>query len=111
MDEPQKSLEDLSAEERGALEAAYERLRKAARDYDGILGVELQPGTEVPAHGATEMSAAQDEVQVAEAELWRLREELLGWRRPGWAQSATSVSDWFSKEDSDYDEYPLPSSA
>lgn len=111
MDEPQKSLEDLSAEERAALEAVHERLREAVRNYDKFLGVELKSGVDVPVLSAREMGAAQAEVQEAEAELWRLREELLGWRRPGWAQSATSVSDWFSEEDSDYDDYPLPSSA
>lgn len=111
MDEPQKSLEDLSAEDGVVLEAAHKRLRDAVRNYDRFLGVELRPGVDVPAHGAREMGATQVEIREAEAELWRLREELLGWRRPEWAQSATSVTDWFSDEDSDYDDYPLPSSA
>jgi hypothetical protein len=112
MDEPQKSLKDLSLDERSRLEAALKRLRDAVRNYDRFLGVELKPGVEVPVHSVRERVAAKiAEVEEAEAELWRLREELLGWRRPGWAPSAASVSDWFSDEDSDYDDYPLPSSA
>lgn len=111
MDEPQKSLTDLSAAERERLVVVHERLRDAVRNYDKFLGIELKPGVEVPVHSLEEMGAAQAEVQEAEAELWRVREELLGWRRPGWAPSATSVSDWFSDEDADYDDYPLPSSA
>lgn len=110
MDEPQKSAADLSAQERGALEAAHRRLRKAVQEYDRFLGVELKQGADAPMHRLKDVAAAQAEVQEAEAELWRLREELLGWRRPGWAQPATSVVDWFSDEDSDYDDYPLPSS-
>ncbi len=111
MDEPQKSLEDLSAEERATLEAAHKRLHDAVHGYERFLGVELKPGGSVPAHTSRQMGEVQTEVQEAEADLWRLREELLDWRRPGWAQSATSVSDWFSDEDSDYDDYPLSSSA
>ena len=111
MDEPQKPLEDLSAGERETLEATHQRLRDAVRNYDRYLGADLKPGQDAPMHSASELGAAQAEIQEAEAELWKLREELLGWRRPGWAQSATSVSDWFSDEDSDYDDYPLPSSA
>lgn len=111
MDEPQKSLKGLSADERERLVAVHARLCDAVRSYDRFLGVELKPGAETPVHGLEEMEAAQTEIEEAEAELWRLRKELLGWERPGWAPSATSVSDWFSDEDADYDDYPLPSSA
>lgn len=111
MDEPQKAIEDLSSEERAALQAAHARLRQAVAEYDGFVGRPLQAGVDVPAFSSKEMRAAQAEVQEAEAELWRLREKLLGWRRPSWAPSATSVADWFSDEDSDYDDYPLSSSA
>jgi hypothetical protein len=111
MDEAQRSVEELSAEEKATLEAAHKRLRAAVRNYDKFLGVELKSGLDVPAHSARAMGSAQAEIQEAEAELWQLREDLLGWHRPGWAQSAVSVSDWFSDEDSDYDDYPLPSSA
>ena len=111
MDEPQKAIEDLSTEDRATLEAAHDRLRQTVGNYDKFVGGALPVGLDVPAFSAEEMEAAQVDVQEAEAELWRLREMLLGWRRPTWAQSATSVSDWFSEEDSDYDDYPLPSSA
>lgn len=111
MDEPQKSPKDLSEEDKKRLRAVHRRLRDAVHSYDKFLGVELTPGKDVPVHNLEEMASAQAEVQEAEAELWRLREELMGWRRPGWAQSATSVADWFSDEDADYDDYELPSSA
>lgn len=111
MDGPRKAIEDLSPGEREALEAAHSRLRDAVSDYDRFLGLELQPGTDAPAHSLEKMSEAQARVQDAEAELWSLREKLLGWRRPSWAQSAVLVSDWFSVEDSDYDDYPISSSA
>lgn len=58
MDEPQKSLEDLSAEERATLEAAHKRLCDAVRNDDWFLGVELKAGVDVPAHSAREMGAA-----------------------------------------------------
>lgn len=111
MDEPQKSIADLSTEERAALEAAHKQLHDAVRAYDRFLGVEAQSGRDLPLHATSDMSVEQVKVQDAETELWRLREQLLGWRRPAWAPSASSVSDWFSDEDSEYDNYPLPSSA
>ena len=54
-------------------------------------------------HDAREMAEAQAAIESAGAELWRLREDLLGWHRPAWAARATLVSDWFSDEDSVYD--------
>ena len=111
MDEPQKAIEELSTEERATLETAHERLRQAVADYDKFVGGALPAGRDTPTLKAEEMEASQAEVQEAEAELWTLREMLLGWRRPSWAQSATAVSDWFSEEDSDYDDYPLTSTA
>ncbi|MGI8407612.1 MAG: hypothetical protein ACR2L3_03795 [Actinomycetota bacterium] len=111
IEEPQKSLADLTEVERDALKAAHKRLQDAVHSYDKFLGVELKPGVDVPMHRMEDMAAAQREIDEAEAELWRVREELLDWRRPGWAQSATSVADWFSEEDADYDNYQLPSSA
>lgn len=50
------------------------------------------------------MAKVYGEVKKAEAELWSLREELLGWTRPPWAQSAEEVEDLFSPEDAIYDE-------
>ena len=48
--------------------------------------------------------AAQERVEGAEVRLWELRDRLLGWSRPSWAASASLMSDWFSDEDSVYDE-------
>ena len=58
------------------------------RGYERFLGGELKPGEPVPVHSASEMAAAQAEVDTAEQELWRLREEILGQSRPPWAASA-----------------------
>lgn len=55
-------------------------------------------------HDARAMARAQEEIEAAEAE-WHHREELLGWTRPAWAPRASIVSDWFSAEDTVYDEY------
>lgn len=66
--------------------------------------MELQPGEEAQLHDGREMAKVYGEVKKAEAELWSLREELLGWTRPPWAQSAEEVEDWFSPEDAIYDE-------
>lgn len=111
MDEPQRSEGDLSTQQRELLEGAHRRLKEAVQRYDRFLGAELKSEMDVPGHKLEEMGAAQAEIEAAEAELWSLREELLGWRRPAWAQSAVSVADWFSDEDAAYDDYPQPSSA
>lgn len=58
----------------------------------------------MPIHTFAEVADAQAAVEAVERELWRLREELLGWSRPSWAPSATLVADWFSDEDAIYDE-------
>lgn len=111
MDEPQRSVADLSADERRQLEAGHARLRQAVQDYERFIARPLAPTDEAPEHRLDDMGEAQAQVQAAEADLWRLREELLGWRRPGWAPTSSSVSDWFSDEDGDYDEYPLTTSS
>jgi hypothetical protein len=65
----------------------------------------LAPGQEPPpVVNATEVAEAQRRVEEAEQELWRLREEYLGWARPAWASSAAFEADWFSSEDAIYDE-------
>jgi hypothetical protein len=69
-----------------------------------VPGRPLEPGREVPVHDAREMAKAQAEVDEADAELWRVREELLGWTRPPWARAAALVPDWFSDEDRVYDD-------
>ena len=60
----------------------------------------------VPVYDAEAVVRAQAGVQHAEAELWHVREELLGWARPTWSPSATQVADWFSDEDCVYDDLP-----
>ena len=94
---------DLTEQERDRLERAHAQLRKTVAEYEQFVGGPLGPGDQVPVHDAREMSEAQAAIESAEAELWRLREELLGWHRPAWAPRATLVSDWFSDEDSVYD--------
>jgi hypothetical protein len=53
-----------------------------------------------------DLTQAQEAVEAAEKRLWLLCEELLGWTRPSWAPSASLTSDWFSEEDSVYDDVP-----
>jgi hypothetical protein len=101
---PARSEADLSPLERQRLEDAYRRLREAVARYEPFVGRELRPGRPVPAHNAEDMARVQAEIKGAEQELWRLREELLGWVRPPWAPDAALVADWFSEEDRSYDE-------
>lgn len=101
---PSRSETELTAEERRALEAAHAELRAAVEAYEAFLGRELRPDEPVPAMDGTAMREAQERIEAAEASVWELRERLLGWSRPSWAPSATLVSDWFSDEDSVYDE-------
>ena len=101
---PSRAEAELSPEEHRALKAAHAELRAAVEAYEEFLGRELKPSEPVPVHSATAMREAQERVEVAEARLWGLRERYLGWSRPSWAPSATLVSDWFSDEDSVYDE-------
>lgn len=102
---------DLSANDRARLEAAHRELRDAIADYERFLGGPLDPGKPVPVHNATDMRAAQEAVETAEDRLWQLREELLGWARPSWAPGAALTSDWFSEEDSVYDDVPETSAS
>jgi len=74
--------------------------------YDKYLGVALESAPEPVALDVGDIGAAQAEVQAAEDDLWRLREELLGWARPASATRAGLVADWFSDEDRVYDESP-----
>ena len=64
----------------------------------------LSPGAPVAIAAAGEMRDAQLAVEAAEAQLWSVRQELLGWTRPPWAPSATLAADWFSDEDTVYDD-------
>jgi hypothetical protein len=102
---------DLSAEDRARLEEAQRVLRDAVAAYERFIGGSLEPGQPVPVHNAGEMKAAQEAVGAAEDHLWQLREELLGWARPSWAPGAALTSDWFSEEDSVYDDVPETSAS
>jgi hypothetical protein len=101
---PARSEKDLNDEERLRLAEAHRRLRTAVNAYEAFLGSELKPGEPVPVHDVKRVAAAQAEVEAAEQDLWKLREDLLGWVRPTWAPSATLVADWFSDDDAVYDE-------
>lgn len=92
--------EDLSPSDLERLRQAHKRLRDAVKVADRYRGVELRPGVEV---GKEDLETAYRDIDEAEAELWRLREELLDWKRPGSALPARDVLDWFSEEDEVYD--------
>jgi hypothetical protein len=64
--------------------------------------VGTRPG--VPDVQRDRVAEVQRHVEEAEQQLWRLREQYLGWARPAWAPSATFEADWFSSEDAIYDE-------
>ena len=107
---PAEQAWKLSDEDRQRLEAAHRRLRDAVADYNRFLGQELRPGADVKGHSVEEMGRAQAGVERAEEHLWFLREELLGWARPPSAPRAALVADWFSEQDSAYDDLDPPSS-
>jgi hypothetical protein len=111
LDQPARSPQDLSPEDRARLEDAHRRLRAAVDAYQPFLGGELPPREDIKPYDAQAMARAQQEIEAAEAKLWHLREELLGWSRPAWAPRASIVSDWFSAEDSVYDEYEAPATS
>jgi hypothetical protein len=102
---------DLSPADRARLEAAHRDLRDAVAAYERFLGGPIDPGEPVQVHDAGEMKSAQEAVEAAEDRLWQLREELLGWARPSWAPGAALTSDWFSDEDSVYDDVPETSAS
>jgi hypothetical protein len=107
LDPQHRSESELNASERQRLESAHRELSDAVADYERrFAGGTLRPGEAVAVHRMDEMSAAQTRVDRAEAELWRAREDLLGWRRPEWAPRASLVSDWFCEEDAAYDAVP-----
>jgi hypothetical protein len=95
--------ENLSASDLERLRQAHERLRDAVKDAEQYRGGELRPGVETPIYRQQDLEVAYREIDEAEAELWRLREELLDWKRPGSALPARDVLDWFSEEDEVYD--------
>lgn len=101
-----RPMSELSADEQDRLERAHQRLRAAVDAYDKYLGGPLGSAPDTVTHDVGDIAAAQAEIQAAEDDLWRLREELLGWARPASATRAELVADWFSDEDRVYDELP-----
>lgn len=98
---------DLSAEDLDRLATAHRRLRDAVMEYERrFVTGPVAADEDAPVLDAAEMSAAQLEAQSAERELWRLREELLGWSRPTALPSALQMAEWFSDEDAVYDDGP-----
>lgn len=110
-DAARRHEQELSAEDRARLEAAYRDLRSAVASYERFLGGSLDAGQPAPVHDASEIQAAQESVEAAEDQLWQLREKLLGWTRPSSAPGAGFTSDWFSEEDSIYDDAPETSAS
>jgi hypothetical protein len=94
----------MTPDQQRLLNGAHRRLRTAVADYEPFVGQALKPGESVPVHNLDDVARAQAEVEAAERELWRLREEFLGLVRPSWAPNATLVAEWFSDDDAVYDE-------
>jgi hypothetical protein len=103
---PAKPESELTELERVKLQNAHRRLREAVRAYQKFVSRPLETGQPVPVNDFDKVAGAQAEVEDAERELWQLREEVLGWPRPPWAVRATHVADWFSAEDTAYDDMP-----
>lgn len=101
---PARSEDQLGPAERQQLEAAHRRLRQSVTAYQEYMDREVDQGEPIPVDHAEQVAEAQTAVEEAERELWRLREQLLGWERPPWAPGATLVADWFSKDDAVYDD-------
>lgn len=97
----------MTAEQRRELGDAHAALRAAVANYEKYLPGELVSDGPVPIE---DLAAAQEAIESAERELWRLREKYLGWQRPTWAPSASQETDWFSKEDEVYDAVGSPAS-
>ena len=108
--EPQHRAEsDLAVAERRRLEEAHRELCAAVADYEErFIGAPPESGKAEPEYAAVELAEAQARIDGAEDELWRLRDELLSWRRPAWAPRAATVADWFSDEDRVYDAFDEP---
>src|SRR5438128_1573547 len=101
---PIRSVDELDAKSLERLKEAHERLRRAVTAGEPFRAGPLAGKEVETTHEAERLRDAYTEVEEAEAELWRLREELLGWRRPSWAPRASLIGDWFSDEDRVYDD-------
>jgi hypothetical protein len=110
-DAARRAERELSPEDRARLEAAHRSLRDAVAVYAPFASGPLEPGQPDSGQYAPDMKRAQEAVEAAENRLWQLREELLGWARPSWAPRAALTSDWFSDEDSVYDDVPETSAS
>lgn len=107
MSEPaHRTEQNLTDEERSRLDAAHRALDDAVAAYARFEGAVLESGRQIPVANADEVRSALEAVELAEDRLWQLREEVLGWTRPPWAPRAALVADWFSDEDTIYDDQP-----
>jgi len=88
----------LADAERDLLAMAEQELRSAVNKYQRLIAGATGP---IAREG---LETSQLAIEAAERELWHLRAELLGWSRPAWAPRASLIADWFSTEDSAYDE-------
>lgn len=96
--------EDLSPAEHEELSLAHARLREAVAAAEPFRGGELPTNGDIEPKDGTAMARAYKQIDEAERELWALRERFLGWPRPVSAIPAREVTDWFSEEDTIYDE-------
>jgi hypothetical protein len=94
----------LASPDRERLQRAHQRLLDAVAAMESLESRSEQAASE---EATQRLAEAYTEVGAAEAELWRLREELLGWVRPSWTPRASAVADWFSDEDRVYDDVDL----
>ncbi len=94
----------MSLEARKALESADRRLFECIAAYELVTAPGQGQATSVPRHESDQIARAQAAVETAEGEAWRLREELLGWSKPGWVPGAAFLADWFSEDDAVYDD-------
>ena len=84
---PTQREDQLSPSDRQRLKGAYRALREAVAAYESFTNTGLKPGQPVPVQPFAEMREAQAAVGAAQREVWRLREELLGWVPPSWVVS------------------------
>lgn len=103
---PEHAIDNLSDDDRSLLVAAHERLNRAVEQYQPFLDRRRLKNGEIQGHPRAAILRAQQAVADAEANLWQLREQLLGWRRPSSGFNATWAADWFSPEDRVYDNFP-----
>ncbi|MEE9416192.1 MAG: hypothetical protein V3V01_12980 [Acidimicrobiales bacterium] len=102
-----QAVQDLSDEQRSKLKAAHQDLRNAVAGYEKYIDVSAGKRSQLVADSKV-LREAQDAVERAEDRVWRLQEDLLGWSRPQWVPGAAMLADWFSDEDSAYDDVDLP---